>query len=150
MSNLRDLPEVSCAIIWAKQIEKQLNAYMRRVEDVFGKGWERLKLLRRTADKCWSLNESLADFIGIPLSKFQSGIMLNPRCSVLRNTPKSSSGSKVIENSGPKNELGLFKIFFFNFEFTFINNLFLFLKLKLKISWYCSCSCIFRSCIPRL
>ena len=40
MSQLRDLPSVSSAIIWARQIERQLLTYMRRVEDVLGKGWE--------------------------------------------------------------------------------------------------------------
>lgn len=40
MSQLRDLPEIAGAIIWARQIERQLNIYMRRVEDVLGKGWE--------------------------------------------------------------------------------------------------------------
>jgi dynein heavy chain 1 len=40
MSQVRDLPPVSGSIIWARQIERQLNAYMRRVEDVLGKGWE--------------------------------------------------------------------------------------------------------------
>lgn len=40
MSQMRDLPSVSSAIIWAKQIERQLLAYMKRVEDVLGKGWE--------------------------------------------------------------------------------------------------------------
>jgi hypothetical protein len=40
MSQLRDLPPVASAIIWARQIEKQLNANMKRVEDVLGKGWE--------------------------------------------------------------------------------------------------------------
>ena len=40
MSNLRDLPPVSGAIIWARQIERQLKTYMRRVEDVLGKKWE--------------------------------------------------------------------------------------------------------------
>ena len=39
MSHVRDLPPVSGSIIWAKQIDRQLNAYMRRVEDVLGKGW---------------------------------------------------------------------------------------------------------------
>lgn len=37
---VRDLPPVAGSIIWARQIERQLNAYMRRVEDVLGKGWE--------------------------------------------------------------------------------------------------------------
>lgn len=40
MSQLRDHPPVSGAIIWAKQIERQLSTYMKRVEDVLGKGWE--------------------------------------------------------------------------------------------------------------
>ncbi|XP_059178510.1 cytoplasmic dynein 1 heavy chain 1-like isoform X2 [Physella acuta] len=40
MSKVRDFPPVSGSIIWARQIERQLNAYMRRVEDVLGKGWE--------------------------------------------------------------------------------------------------------------
>lgn len=40
MSQMRDLPSVSSAIIWARQIERQLLTYMKRVEDVLGKGWE--------------------------------------------------------------------------------------------------------------
>ncbi|KAJ2806040.1 dynein heavy chain, partial [Coemansia guatemalensis] len=40
MSQLRDVPPVSGAIIWIRQIERQLDMYMRRVEDVLGKGWE--------------------------------------------------------------------------------------------------------------
>lgn len=40
MSQLRDLPEIAGAIIWARQIERQLNIYMKRVEDVLGRGWE--------------------------------------------------------------------------------------------------------------
>ncbi len=40
MSTVRDLPPIAGSIIWAKQIDRQLTAYMRRVEDVLGKGWE--------------------------------------------------------------------------------------------------------------
>ncbi|XP_021916207.1 dynein heavy chain, cytoplasmic isoform X8 [Zootermopsis nevadensis] len=40
MSIVRDLPPVSGSIVWAKQIDRQLTAYLRRVEDVLGKGWE--------------------------------------------------------------------------------------------------------------
>ncbi|KAJ3389103.1 hypothetical protein HDU92_001163 [Lobulomyces angularis] len=40
MGIVRDLPPVSGAIVWAKQIERQLGLYMNRVEDVLGKGWE--------------------------------------------------------------------------------------------------------------
>lgn len=40
MSELRDLPPVSGHIIWARQIDRQLSAYLLRVEDVLGRGWE--------------------------------------------------------------------------------------------------------------
>lgn len=40
MSQMRDIPSVSSAIIWARQIERQLLTYMKRVEDVLGRGWE--------------------------------------------------------------------------------------------------------------
>jgi dynein heavy chain 1, cytosolic len=40
VSENRDIPPVSGAIMWARQIERQLKAYMRRVEDVLGKRWE--------------------------------------------------------------------------------------------------------------
>lgn len=37
MSFVRDLPPVAGSIIWATQIDRQLTAYLRRVEDVLGK-----------------------------------------------------------------------------------------------------------------
>jgi hypothetical protein len=40
MSKIRDIPPVASSIIWAKQIERQLNMFLGRVEDVLGKGWE--------------------------------------------------------------------------------------------------------------
>ena len=40
MSRSKDIPFVAGSIIWAKQIEKQLFTYLKRVEDVLGKGWE--------------------------------------------------------------------------------------------------------------
>ncbi|KAI4214893.1 MAG: hypothetical protein LQ351_002606 [Letrouitia transgressa] len=39
MAQLRDLPPVAGAIIWARQIESQLNGYMDKVEDVLGNDW---------------------------------------------------------------------------------------------------------------
>ncbi|KAF9889413.1 hypothetical protein FE257_007314 [Aspergillus nanangensis] len=39
MAQLRDLPPVSGAIVWARQIERQLTGYMRKVEDVLGEDW---------------------------------------------------------------------------------------------------------------
>ena len=39
MSQMRDLPPIAGAIIWAREIERQLSTYMKRVEDVFGKDW---------------------------------------------------------------------------------------------------------------
>jgi dynein heavy chain 1 len=35
-----DIPVTTGSIIWAKQIEKQLFRYLKRVEDVLGSGWE--------------------------------------------------------------------------------------------------------------
>lgn len=40
MGRERDIPPVAGAIVWAKQIDRQLSTYMKRVEDVLGKGWE--------------------------------------------------------------------------------------------------------------
>jgi len=40
MSRARDIPPVAGTIIWSKQLERQLNMYMKRVEHVLGKGWE--------------------------------------------------------------------------------------------------------------
>ena len=39
MAQLHDLPPVSGSIIWVRQIEGQLNAYMRKVEAVLGNDW---------------------------------------------------------------------------------------------------------------
>lgn len=39
MAQLRDLPPVAGAIIWARQIENQLDAYMKKVENVLGQEW---------------------------------------------------------------------------------------------------------------
>ncbi|KAF3767358.1 hypothetical protein M406DRAFT_89859 [Cryphonectria parasitica EP155] len=39
MAQLHDLPPVSGAIIWARQIERQLDGYMKKVEDVLGANW---------------------------------------------------------------------------------------------------------------
>ena len=40
MSKIRDIPPVAGSMIWAKQIERQLETYVRRIEAVLGKGWE--------------------------------------------------------------------------------------------------------------
>ncbi|GLV39725.1 Dynein heavy chain 64C [Carabus blaptoides fortunei] len=40
ISKVRDLPPIAGSIIWARQIDHQLTTYLRRVEDVLGKGWE--------------------------------------------------------------------------------------------------------------
>jgi len=38
MSQMPDLPPIAGAIIYARQIRRQLLAYMKHVEDVLGKG----------------------------------------------------------------------------------------------------------------
>ena len=37
---MRDLPPIAGAIIWVRQIERQLLTYMKHIEDVLEKGWE--------------------------------------------------------------------------------------------------------------
>lgn len=39
MFQLRDLPPISGSIIWVRQIERQLDSYMRKVEAVLGEDW---------------------------------------------------------------------------------------------------------------
>ena len=39
MAQLRDLPPVAGAIIWVRQIERQLDGYMKKVESVLGQEW---------------------------------------------------------------------------------------------------------------
>eukprot|EP00760_Papus_ankaliazontas_P026596 PhM_4_TR3054/c0_g1_i1/m.97841/K10413/DYNC1H; dynein heavy chain 1, cytosolic len=67
LTALRDVPPVSGFIMWVRQLERQLNKYLKRVDDVYGKGWERIKVLRKM-DGTWSLNEGLARFMGVELS----------------------------------------------------------------------------------
>jgi len=40
MTAVRDIPPTSGLVIWAKQLERRLQVYMGRVEDVLGRGWE--------------------------------------------------------------------------------------------------------------
>lgn len=40
LSEVRDLPPIAGSIIWIRQIDNQLTTYLKRVEDVLGKGWE--------------------------------------------------------------------------------------------------------------
>lgn len=70
---VRGLPSVSGHIIWATQLEKQLDIYLKRVEDVFGNGWEHMLRLRRP-NNSWIVGETVSDFIGIPLTKLQRHI----------------------------------------------------------------------------
>lgn len=40
VAQILDIPNVCGEMIWAKQLERKLEASLRRVEDVLGKGWE--------------------------------------------------------------------------------------------------------------
>jgi len=40
MTQVRDIPPTAGLVIWAKQLERRLQVYMGRVEDVLGRGWE--------------------------------------------------------------------------------------------------------------
>ena len=53
MAQLHDIPPVSGSILWARQIERQLNNYMRRVESVLGSQW----LMHSEGQKLYSESE---------------------------------------------------------------------------------------------
>ena len=59
MSGLRDLPPMSAKIIWAKQIERQLDHYMSRIEAVLGSGWETHADGRALKNSCDSFKKKL-------------------------------------------------------------------------------------------
>jgi dynein heavy chain 1 len=40
LSEVRDLPPVAGELIWARQLDRQLNEYLKRVEDVLGPRWK--------------------------------------------------------------------------------------------------------------
>ncbi|KAI9204677.1 dynein heavy chain [Polychytrium aggregatum] len=59
MSQLRDIPAVAGTIIWARQIEHQLGLYMKRVEDVLGKGWENYAEGTKLYEECTAFRRKL-------------------------------------------------------------------------------------------
>eukprot|EP01062_Namystynia_karyoxenos_P055679 TRINITY_DN4670_c0_g1_i3.p1 TRINITY_DN4670_c0_g1~~TRINITY_DN4670_c0_g1_i3.p1 ORF type:complete len:4935 (+),score=2334.99 TRINITY_DN4670_c0_g1_i3:176-14806(+) len=76
MARVRDVPKVSGNIIWARSIERQLQTYMKRVEDVYGRGWDRLKSMRKKGDPgisggYWTLDEQLAEFVGVKQDRLE-------------------------------------------------------------------------------
>ena len=42
LNKIKGFPEISNKIIWTNQIEKRLEIYMKRVEDVLGTNWKEL------------------------------------------------------------------------------------------------------------
>jgi hypothetical protein len=52
MAQMRDLPPIAGAVIWACQIENQSLTYMKRVEDVLEKHQQNRKFAVR-ALSCW-------------------------------------------------------------------------------------------------
>ena len=73
LSELRDIPPVAGAIIWARQIESQLSSYLKRFEDVLGKGWELYsegqKLASESATFKKKLDTKMASFLDLKVIK---------------------------------------------------------------------------------
>jgi hypothetical protein len=42
VSQIKGFPEISNKLLWIKQIEKRLQIYMQRVEDVLGSNWKEI------------------------------------------------------------------------------------------------------------
>lgn len=107
MSQMRDLPPIAGTIIWARQIERQLLTYMKRVEDVLGKGWElyaegqklqsestafRRKLDTRTVFEAWlhdinrrdmGVNGRLFEIVRLRGGGFQLAVNFDPQIITL-------------------------------------------------------------------
>eukprot|EP00755_Sulcionema_specki_P008991 Sspe_Gene.42439::Locus_20597_Transcript_1_1_Confidence_1.000_Length_6302::g.42439::m.42439/K10413/DYNC1H; dynein heavy chain 1, cytosolic len=93
LSRVHDLPQVSSTIIWAKAIERQLQTYMKRVEDVYGRGWDRLKGLKKKHENTgyWVLDEQLADLVGVKLSHLEKKARECLQSTWLRTEPLNTS-----------------------------------------------------------
>jgi hypothetical protein len=53
LNKIRGFPDICNKIVWTKQIERRLNIYMNRVEDVLGSNWQDLhqgKKLKKLGD----------------------------------------------------------------------------------------------------
>ena len=61
MSKIRNIPPITGSVIWAKQIERQLNMFMGRVEDVLGKDWETHVDRQKLKAKCESFRIELGN-----------------------------------------------------------------------------------------
>ncbi|KAG8716582.1 hypothetical protein FRC09_015536 [Ceratobasidium sp. 395] len=107
MSQMRDLPPIAGTIIWARQIERQLNTYMTRVQDVLGKSWElyaegqklqaestsfRKKLDPRPIYEAWlhdinrrdmNINGRLFEIVKLRVGGFQLAVNFDPQIITL-------------------------------------------------------------------
>lgn len=107
MSQMRDLPPIAGAIIWARQIERQLTTYMTRVQDVLGKSWElyaegqklqaestsfRKKLDTRPVYEAWlhdinrrdmNINGRLFEIVRLRAGGFQLAVNFDPQIITL-------------------------------------------------------------------
>ncbi len=65
ISTVRGIPPISGKILWAKQIERQVNALMKRMSDVLGPNWGQHlegRQLRRSGDELLSKLDAKAFF----------------------------------------------------------------------------------------
>ena len=58
-AKLRDIPPITGAIMWARQIERQLDGLVKRVEDVLGQGWEEYVEGRKLNEEAQSFRRKL-------------------------------------------------------------------------------------------
>ncbi|KAI6095243.1 dynein heavy chain, N-terminal region 1-domain-containing protein [Pisolithus sp. B1] len=87
MSQMCDLLPIAGAIIWALQIEWQLLAYMKRVEDVLGKGWElyaegqklqsESAAFRKKLDRDMAVDGCLFEIVRLCGGRFQLAVNFN-------------------------------------------------------------------------
>ena len=108
MAQLRDLPPISGAIIWARQIERQLNTYMRRVEDVLGKGWELYAEGQKLQNESMIFRKKL-DTRAVQMQRLNL-LILDLRCLASRRLPTTAKHFGIYFQDCPQQSFWVFAV----------------------------------------
>ena len=100
IAELRDVPPLSGRIIWAKQIENQLNLLMARIKNVLGHGWEEHNEGKKLKEVCDELNNYL-DTQVIYDEWLQTQLRYDSSSNAINN---SNSSAASTTNSGRYNK----------------------------------------------
>jgi hypothetical protein len=98
---MRDLPPIAGAIIWARQIERQLLIYMKRVEDVLGKGLQLYAEGQKLQSEITAFRGKKLDTRPVYNDRYQSWRYGRQR-TVVRDRPTAGWGFQLAVNFDPQ------------------------------------------------